>query len=473
MNLSADESAAIRSKSLSLVDKLSDTLRRIDQWQFPTAASEAARGLLLDALTLLGQTEVLEPVSPAVLYNRLFSLQSLVEVLEHSATHRISWPLVSYCDAIWRRLFGESGPQIFYALTPVHNYSIVSFSQMLANDLRGLLPKTTIDDLLANRDLYCLRLSSSEDENSPLYANIGHEFGHAVFWQRNTEIVRVLDEHCGDLLDGLTSDIKSTVEAAQVERLFRRAAHVLLKVAAELFCDLIGTLLMGPAFLLSLFEISWGQRKDNWSVRLAPDDQYIEAYPSFSFRLHCIASNVHVQRFILDTEKDFADLPQAEIRDLGKSLKTIPVGHGNDFVSVQPDSDKDAQLIRTLLQGRLEELKPALESFIGQCASSLPLWYPLEMPCVSAHDVAALLRRLLHDVPPNVIPDGSLLGRPASFTAVLNASALFRLHLLANSSTLGAEELARRTGVVKRLTAKAFEVTFIQREFREWEARSG
>src|SRR5690349_16191399 len=162
MDFSADEPAAIRSKSLSLVEKLSDSLRRIDQWQFPTATSEAARRLLLDALDLLGKREVLEPADPAVLYNRLFSLQDLVEILEHSATHRISCPLVSYFDAIWKRLFGGSGPQIFYSLTPEHNYSIMGLSQMLASHLRGLLPRTTIDALLAGRNLYCLQLASSE-----------------------------------------------------------------------------------------------------------------------------------------------------------------------------------------------------------------------------------------------------------------------------------------------------------------------
>lgn len=469
MNFSADESAAIRSKSLSLVEKLSEGLRRIDQWQFPTSASEAARSLLLEALSLLGQRTIIEPVDPAVFYNRLFQLQGLVETLEHSATHRISWPLVSYCDAIWERLFGTEGPQIFYALTPVHNYSIFSFSSSLAAHLGGLLPRATIDRLVAGRGLYCLGLSSSEDENSPLYANIGHEFGHAVFEQRRIDIVRILDQRCNVLLDRLADDIRGATEPSQFDRIFSRVAEALLRIAEELFCDVVGTLLMGPAFLLSLFEISWGQRKDNWSVLL--DDR--RAYPSFGFRFHCILGNKYIDRFILDAGRDFADLPQADMKDLGESLRTVSISHGGDSVSVGPSSDKDAPLIRALLQGRLKEMKGALEDFVAHCAVVLPIWYPfIEVPCVAAHDVAALLRRLHYDIPPNVIPNDSLLGRPASFAAILNASALYRLHLLASSSELAPEDLARRTGIVRRLTAKAFEVTFIQREFGEWKSRT-
>jgi hypothetical protein len=87
---------------------------------------------------------------------------------------------------------------------------------------------------------------------------------------------------------------------------------------------------------------------------------------------------------------------------------------------------------------------------------------------LTAHDAAELLLRLENNIPPNIIPDNTLLGRPAKFTAILNSSALFRLDLLTNGGTGDDGERLTKTEVVERLTAKAFEATFIQREFNKW-----
>jgi len=84
-------------------------------------------------------------------------------------------------------------------------------------------------------------------------------------------------------------------------------------------------------------------------------------------------------------------------------------------------------------------------------------------------EIAKLLLRLQHDIPPNIIPDASLLGKPASFQSVLNASALYRMHLLVNMEEKNADELAHCMGKVERLTAKSFEVTYIQQKYNDWE----
>src|SRR3954469_10250913 len=199
MNFDIDESDAILSKSLSLIEKTIVSLRRVDQWEFPTGqASETARQLLVDALLQLREPANLTAIDSAVLYNRLFSLQELAAVVERSSTARISWPLVSYCDLFWKQLFPTSSPKIFYALTPEHTYSILRFSTKLAKDLNGLLPQNKIDDLVRGRELYCLQLASSEDDNLPLYANIGHEFGHAVY-----------DHHDADIWSSLVANISN------------------------------------------------------------------------------------------------------------------------------------------------------------------------------------------------------------------------------------------------------------------------
>jgi hypothetical protein len=89
---------------------------------------------------------------------------------------------------------------------------------------------------------------------------------------------------------------------------------------------------------------------------------------------------------------------------------------------------------------------------------------------VHADDVAQLLIRLENDILPNIIPDSTLFGKPASFGAILNAASLFRLFIL---DKIGEEKNANRvwmeTQKLERLTEKALEVSYIQKHFRDWE----
>ncbi|HUT11465.1 MAG TPA: hypothetical protein VMY42_13270 [Thermoguttaceae bacterium] len=468
MDFDVDQPAAVLSKSLSLIEKTDLRLHQLDRWQFPTSSSELGRELFLSALASVREPAHLGPMDPVVLYNRLFSLQELAGIIERSSTDRISWPLVRYCDEIWSNFFGENGPKIFYALTPEYNYSILHFSKRLADILRDILPDSAIQALVSNRELYCLQLASSEDENLPLYANIGHEFGHAVFDHHEKAIVSELDAKVGQVLVRVLSDLQA-IDATQASRRFRRICQAVLGIGEELFCDLLGALLMGPAFFLSLFEFSWGQARDVWTIRLSPEFQNIRAYPSFGFRLHCISQWAKIEGFRSEASSEAAKSITQKVAELAVGVGTIPVNHNSDVLRVWPASDNDAEPIRDVLNPRLNELKIALGEYLHECDGFVRKWYSTKpFSDVSVYDVAELLLRLERNIPPNIVPDNTLLGKPAEFTAILNASALFRLDLLTGEGSGDGGERLRQTGIVERLTAKAFEATFIQREFNRW-----
>ena len=469
MDLAADEPSAILSKSVSLIKKTINRLVQVDESQFPTLSSKEGRGLLLDALSALLDPPNLVPISPAVLYNRLFSLQELTETICQSSTDRISWPLVSYCDEMWRNLLGTDGPGLFYSLTRAHNYTIFRFSERLRNYLRGLLPQSQIDRLLNGRDLYCLELPSSEDANLPLYANIGHEFGHAVYELHYAEIQPTLRQRISGLLTVIHNDLQE-LDSLQAPRRFRRMLWVLSKFAAELFCDLVGSLLMGPAFFLSLFEMSWGNDdRHAWTVWLPPDEKSIRAYPSFPFRLDCIRRWAGLDSFCSNAKKDFARLNVTSAQELAAPLETVPVEHAADVVRVRPTAEGDADALSRVLGTHLVELKRGLEGFAENCVALVGKWWPVAQPFGDSAAVAELLHRLEHRILPNIVPEPeSLLGKCAAFAAILNASALFRLRLLTKGDARGAEKLAREIGVAERLTAKALEVTFVQIEYSKW-----
>jgi len=471
MDFGATEANAVLSKSLALVARTALNLRQLDRSRFPSETTEAGRELLLGCLSRLASPSDYAPMSPVVLYRGLFAIGEMAAIVERSSTARISWPLVSYCDEMWSGLFGKSGPRIFYSLTPVHNYSILHFSKRLEAILNGVLPVSAIQNLSGGRDIYCLQLASSEDANLALYANIGHEFGHAVYDLHISDILASLHAR----LSGFATDVSSelnTIDSTQAIRRFQRVRSVIFGLACELFCDLVGALLMGPAFFLSLFEMSWGQAKTAWNVALSPDLQRIRAYPSFSFRLSLIRKWAHIDQFCASAQKPFGRLKTGNPEEFADVLKTVPVDHSTDGISVgSTTADDDAQCISGVLQPRLDLLKQGLTEHLEDCADLMSNRFPdLASTPVSADDVAELLLRFEHDLPPNIVPDGSLLGRPAgaSFPAILNSSALFRLQLLSTGGSADAERRLEQTEIVERLTAKAFETTYIQKEYNTW-----
>jgi hypothetical protein len=470
MNLAADESKAILFKSISLIEKTIDRLERVDELQFPTLSSTHARQLLLKALNAVRSPENLEPMAPAVLYKNLFPLQEVAEVVIRSSTDHISWPLVSYCDDIWNRIFKTNGPSLFYSLTTVHNYRVFSFSNLVHKHLNGVLAEPQTKKLIDGRELYCLELPSSEDANLPLYANIGHEFGHAVFNHRSSEILKILEEKTQPLRTAVLEELKRQ-DAGLVERRFRHVPTVLKKLGAELFCDIVGARLMGPAFLLSLFEMSWGQDdKFAWIVKLSSDENLTSAYPSFPFRLGLIKRWLDVGSFCSEAEREFAELNMASRKSAGV-LNDLPVDDQTDTVHVRPNSDENANAVRKALTMHLADLKRALTEFAAECDTLVKRWWPDDAPMADAATVAKLLRRLEHHILPNIVPqDDSLLGTRAPFPAILIASALHRLQLLTRGDVDidKATEMSRQIGIVERLTAKALEVTYVQCKYSQW-----
>ncbi|MCP4704838.1 MAG: hypothetical protein GY865_09535 [candidate division Zixibacteria bacterium] len=466
MNFADDEPNAILSKSLILASKTVNRLNQIDQYHFPTDSSNDARQLLIDSFIQLQKPENVIAMDPSVLYNRLIALQELCDLIVQSSVDSISWPLVGYCDDIWKSFFDTNNHKIFYSVTPEHNYSIFNFSAYVASLLDCLLSPTIIKELI-KKEIHCLQLASIEDDNLPLYAIIGHEFGHTVFDRRKSEIFPILGNHFIEVINQINKHFIDN-EKSQAERRLRRTIEVVKAMAEELFSDLVGSLLMGPAYFLSSFEMSWGYTGSTFRILLAPEAINIRAYPSDLFRLNCTKTWTKVEDFCKSADIDFNKLKCSELKQLSKCLSTIPTTNDSDCASVRPKSDIDAAIIRDAIELQITQIKSSFNNFLADAAAQLRSWYPSSIVSLSTNDIGELLLRLQHNILPNIIPDGTLRGKPANLASILNASALLRLQLLATGDSKDQESLARRIGRIERLTAKALEVSFIQDRYNQW-----
>ncbi len=494
----------VLSKSLALVEKTKRRVVQIDTAAFPTHSSDIARNLLLAAIESLGNKVFWEAMNPEALYHALIQIQSLVERVEASTSDHISWPLVSYCDHFWKLLFPNGDREIFYSVFAEHNYGISSFTHRLRLLLESVLPPVEIDRILGKQHLYCLQIASLEDENLPLYANIGHEFGHALYWSKENDLFLIFKAEFQNTISLISSGFTKTNPSIS-KRLTIRMVWALKSIATELFCDLVGSMIAGPAFLLSLYEMGWGTDHNSWSTKLSPKDSNIRAYPSFAFRLGCVKAHLNLAKFAEELRVKFESLPdtlgdefhsrlvklpgkipeelQAKLTSLrnrrkalnkvGEHVTDIPDDHIADHVSVRPAGDGDAKAIEQALENNLLELKQSLENFVRRCSKEIlfVLRDQKAFDDVSGSQVFELIRRLDADILPNIIPDDTdpLLGIPATFATILNASALFRMHvLMVRDGNFNTEEINRQIQKVEQLTAKAFEVSYIQHDFNAW-----
>ena len=366
------------------------------------------------------------------------------------------------------KFFGKDGPEIFYSVTPDYNYSISNFSMRIAGLLKDLLPSEKITDIINERKLYCLQLASAEHDNLSLYAMIGHEFGHPIFNYKRAELASAISNTFSGIFLSIYTDL-STNSASQANYRFNIIVKAILGMAEELFCDFVGSLLMGPAFFLSSYEMSWGiKNRCVFSIPLPPHNERTNAYPSSLFRLHCIRKWTKVDDFCAEANKVFSKLEKEELKDLANCLITIPISHEHDTVMTWPFSSEDSSIIQDIVKDHLPRIKQALEECLEEWNGLFVGWYPDYITSVAVEDIAALLSRLEHDILPNIIPDGTLRGIPSDFAAILNASALFRIQLLARKSIGNYKVLSEQTGKIERLTAKAFEVSFVQSEYNKW-----
>jgi hypothetical protein len=470
--MGSDSESLIFAKSLALIQKTHNRVAQVDATEFPTPSSQRAKTLLLNTLDALGDKRFWAPMNSEALYSTLIHIQSLVDQVENSNSDHISWPIVSCCDHIWKQFFPTGEADIFYSVMTEHNYGVGSFSGSLRRLIEKVLPSSQIKLILNDRKLYCLQLPSLEDENLPLYANIGHEFGHAIFKFNRDALGKLLAKECDLAYRSITNTLKEQ-DSELADKRKVKAASVIKGIATELFCDMIGFLISGPAFLLSLHEMTWGVDEGTWSALLSPTLARIRAYPSFRFRLHCLHKVNRIARFEIGAQNKFKALETKSLSEMHSFVSSIPIDHSHDRVEVLAlsDPDDDRKSIEAALLQHFSQLKAALENFITSCWED---FLSVEtkskhFPDVSPEAVFELLRRLENDILPNIVPDGTLLGIPASFAEILNASAIYRVHLLSrNEAAKDPDDIYREIQKLERLTAKALEVSYMQGEFKAW-----
>ena len=277
-------------------------------------------------------------------------------------------------------------------------------------------------------------------------------------------MLQILDSNFKVILSGLHVELLSQEKIKAYNRI-KRIKRIITAIGTELFSDLIGAMLFGPAFLISQYELSWGQTKSKWDIILRPDETQIIAYPSDTFRFACTSETVDTKKYYLSSEKDFSKLDSGLQEILKNCLQLIPKEHASDAIRIWPENDDDRKVIQDLLMRNIESMKKAYMKYISECRDFIKKKTDFSKFEFGTDKLALLFERLENDILPNIFPDGTLLGKPATFVTILNASAFYRIYLLNKLQGASPDEIASDINKLNRLTAKSLESTYIQKQF--------
>ena len=219
--------------------------------------------------------------------------------------------------------------------------------------------------------------------------------------------------------------------------------------------------------------MGWGSLQNTWHLSLSPKDAETTAYPSFAFRLASAKNVLPVDNFKNVLKQKFVDSfgTTDSLSSLHLCVTDIPVDHTNDIILVTPATDRDSAFIKSAFQKHLPQIKSAFQKSLDRFEKEIlsPFKTLPDFAPVSELHIFDLICRLKADILPNIIPDGSLLGKPATFGAILNACALYRIHMLSTrGGAEGPEAISQNLSKVDRLTAKSLEVSYVQHDFNDW-----
>jgi hypothetical protein len=446
-----DAAGVLRLKSGELLLRLRETLEKIDSSSWPTPGSETARKFMLEVIATLEAPKVRAAASPSVYLQVARNLDPFVEAIARSSTRRISWPLVTYCNKIWTASLPSAQATPFYTVLDEYNYELEFFSEGVLDEILPVVPLATVTALQAKYGrIYCVKVARLEDANLSLYGLLGHEIGHALWHENRTDLTNLVLKAHEDLFNqafGISAAVGTYY------------GSLVLAASEELFCDLFASRAIGPAYAFNCMEFTAGDAGlGDWNI--VTRNGRASAHPSWAFRCLAVHERLGLSQFVAGFDKEASSL-QLKVRGAGilrwhEELKGVA-----DRARVEPSSPEGQQLV-DFLEGKFEASKAATMIAIAEVEKHLKLGAPLQP---GPRDIAALAERVSAGILPNIVPDGTLLGKPADFISILACTTIYRNWLLTSLQPEG-PDLLDELDRVDRFTAKAMEVAYIQERYR-------
>ena len=207
----------------------------------------------------------------------------------------------------------------------------------------------------SNEDIHVFSFPYMEKTNVLLHSVTGHEIGHFYHaeWKGQENIEKKFSNIYDELLKWYQeneSDLIKPVERAQ------HGLNIITGMCREIYSDIIGYYIFGPAMLYSLFYISIFEKK---ILDPSKENNY---YPSIKYRIRFLYDKFYRSENIFTGPKENADNNKI-IDSIQKELKQYL--HSQEDVSVMKKYEKEKEVFETLTNNFLSFISKPSENFVS------------------------------------------------------------------------------------------------------------
>ena len=398
-------------------------------------------------------------------------LSADLRYIEGAQTFRLPWSIVKPFEDYVKSLLGK----IETMLQPQweYNYSIIitDIRKDYENVLTGfedLVSEGSLDDVFSNfkNPFFILSFPSIERKNVLLHCLLGHEIGHLIFEEFLTsklrkEFQRKAQKKIKEYVEEEAKKIQNPGIDPKLLKEFRsqyqhlRATRAWERGLDELFSDIVGSLLFGPAILFSMFEIAIQTEMDR-----KPNESN-NFYPPWRFRLREILKVIQTTNppFFPLTKQFFESETCRKVNERFKLIK----GETRKRTDKQIlEGDEILSFTYRQILGNLVDVRKFIKKRFKTAIIE---------PKVLYKKLRHLIERIDYGIPPNSYEISIKNHKSATLVEIINAAWFHKISWKENIFDKKGdfnEEIYIKRDRMNRLTLKAIEYADIESDFERW-----
>ena len=408
-------------------------------------------------------------------------LYAHLRYVEAAQTHRVPWSILP----AFEHMVGDLLPGIRVMLRPQwrYNYTCIvtdlhdEYLQMLAEH-QDFQPDVSLEEDVLEAlpaRFHIVGFPSLERTNILLHCLLGHEIGHLLASEFVTEARQT--EFVTNILPELELLAQEHLAArADTGPLFRKqeqkdlvneyatlCKQVFVRGLDELFSDLVGTLLFGPAALFSTLEMGLQEGYDE------PPSRKNEWYPPWRYRLRTVLGALNA---VTPTGETFFPVHADLFTTPDAGAKASRVNARADLIQglVAVTNDKTVLEANHVTRFCYRNMERAVAEATVHLLDQKGLRTRTVTPQLLYRTLPSLIERLEHRVPPNATAETTDGAQPASLAEIINAAWFHRLSWverpLESDGTVSEALLAKRRAN-NNLTMKAIEFADLTRRYED------
>lgn len=389
----------------------------------------------------------------------VMQLGTHIQFIDMARTPSLPWSVVKPFEKFAKRLI----PNITLMLIPQweYNYSIVTADLYeIYRELFADIGEEEIDPIFEqfSKPFHLVFFPALERKNILLHCLLGHELGHLIskkyvmdlevdFLKNNRdEIIKYLERQCNHLEPLFRQElIKIGLEAAC--QLWKRGFE-------EVLSDIIGTILFGPAMLLSALEMSIQGEMDR-----KPSEKN-KFYPPWRFRIR------EIYKTMKEISQDF--FPLSESSFSGRTCSSM--NKRINLIAELVETKHDLKLIdesddtRIAYREIIKDIEKTKTRFLDRAKNSNLVASPHRL----YKKLRYLIERLDNGIPPNAYEESIDQREPATIEEIINSAWFHKIaweDQVFNSEGIFSKSIIEKREIMNLLTLKAIEYSDLERQY--------